>query len=77
MVMALVLSTASSTLLFVASVPMQFLTVDGLLFVAAMLLPTIFVCRTSHHLLALAWTVPAPATSNRALLKPRSPGTAR
>ena len=61
MVMAMVLSAASSTPLFVASVPMQFLAAAGLQFVAAMLLRAISVCRASHHLLALAWTVPAPA----------------
>ena len=72
MVMAMVLLTTSSTLLFVAAVPMQFLAADGLLFVAAMLLLcAIFVCRASHHLLALAWTVPAPATLRLQRLKPR------
>ena len=50
---------------------MQFLAADGLLFVAAMLLlRAIFVCRASHHLLALAWMVPAPATLRLQRLKP-------
>ena len=67
----MVLSAASSTPLFVASVPIQFLAADGLLFVSAtLLLRAIFVCRASHHLLALAWTVPAPATLRLQRLKP-------
>jgi hypothetical protein len=60
------------TLLFVASVQMQFLATDGVQFVVASMLPrAISVYRASHRLLALAWTVPAPATPHRALWKPR------
>jgi len=52
---AMVLSAASSTPLFVASVQMLFLAVNGVRFVvAAMLLRATSVCRASHHLLALA-----------------------
>jgi hypothetical protein len=52
---AMVLSAASSTPLFVASVQMLFLAIDGVRFVvAAMLLHVTSIYRASHHLLTLA-----------------------
>jgi hypothetical protein len=59
-------------LLFVASVQKQFLATDGVQFVMASMIPrAISVCRASHRLLALGWTMPAPATPHHALWKPR------
>lgn len=75
---ALDVSAASSTPLFVASALMLLVAANGVRFVvAARLLRSTSVCRASHRPLALARTVPAPATLHREMLKPRSHRSSR
>ena len=69
--MAMVHTAASSTPLFVTSVQMFAVAVGPRFVVAASLRRKIALCRASHRLLALARTVPAPATRRRPLLKSR------
>ena len=71
MAMAMVHTAASSTRLFVMSVQMFAVAVGPRFVVAASLRRKIALCRASHRLLALARTVPAPATRRRPLLKSR------